>query len=134
MNYLLDTNICIYIIKQKPPEVMHHFNNLHGSRVMLSSVSVYELLFGIEKNQSAKRNKKALENFIAPLEIIDFTQEDAKYAARIRAAMQKAGTPIGPYDLQIAGIALNHGLALVTNNTKEFARIPALKLENWVAS
>lgn len=131
MNYLLDTNICIYIIKQKPPEVIRRFNSLHGAQVMLSSISVYELFWGIEKNQSGKRNERALENFIAPLEVIDFTEDDARQTARIRAELQRAGTPIGPYDLQIAGIALNHGLTLVTNNTKEFERVKGLRLENW---
>ncbi len=104
MDYLLDTNICIYIIKHKPAVVRQRFAALKKTQVYISSISVFELAFGIENGQPGKRNRQALNQFLAPLEIIEFGKEDALYAARIRAALKRMGTPIGPYDLQIAAI------------------------------
>ena len=132
MNYLLDTNICIYLIKTKPPAVLQHFKTLAPTQVCISSITVFELLFGVENSQSPQRNREALDMFLKPMNIIDFTADDAKHAARIRAELKKQGTPIGAYDLQIAAIALNHNFTLVTNNTAEFVRVTGLVLENWV--
>jgi tRNA(fMet)-specific endonuclease VapC len=87
---------------------------------------------GIEKNNSQQRNQAALENFIAPLTIVDFSLDAAKKAATIRNALEKQGTPIGAYDIQIAAIALSLDMTLLTNNTREFERVQGLKLENWV--
>lgn len=132
MNYLLDTNICIYLIKTKPPAVLQHFKTLAPTQVFISSITVFELLFGVENSQSPQRNREALDMFLKPMNIVDFTADDAKHAARIRAELKKQGTPIGAYDLQIAAIALNHNFTLVTNNTAEFVRVTGLVLENWV--
>lgn len=132
--YLLDTNICIYIIKERPPEVQQHFSRLNNTQVFLSSVTVFELAYGVENSPIATqaRNQKALAYFLQPLNIVDFTTQDAYYTAKIRADLKRKGTPIGAYDLQIAATALTHEFTLVTNNTKEFERIPHLKLENWL--
>lgn len=132
MNYLLDTNICIYLIKEKPPTVLARFKSIKPTQVFISSVTVFELFYGVENNQSAQRNQAALEQFLKPMSVVDFTLEDAKYAARIRADLKRKGTPIGAYDLQIAAIALNNDFTLVTNNTAEFERVAGLPLENWV--
>lgn len=132
--YLLDTNICIYLIKQHPPEVLARFQQIQLKQLHISSISVYELYYGIEKNNSQKRNAGALENFLAPLTVVDFTLEAAKKAAIIRSHLQKQGTPIGSYDIQIAAIALSLNMTLLTNNTREFERVKGLKLENWVSA
>lgn len=130
--YLLDTNICIYLIKKHPPEVLARFQQIHLKQLHIPSITVFELYYGIEKNNSQQRNLAALENFIAPLTVVDFNLDAAKKAARVRNTLQKQGTPIGVYDLQIAAIALSLNMILLTNNTREFERIKDLKLENWV--
>ena len=134
MKYLLDTNICIYLIKEKPPEVLACFTALKPNQVFLSAISVFELHFGVEKSQASKRNLAALEQFLRPMTVLDFTTKEAKYAAKIRADLQRKGAPIGAYDIQIAATALAHGLTVVTNNTSEFERVVGLKLENWVSA
>ena len=131
MKYLLDTNICIYLIKEKPPQVLERFIALKPTQVYVSAISVFELHFGVEKSQTPKRNLAALEQFLHPMTAIEFTPKEAKQAAKIRADLQKKGMPIGAYDIQIAATALAHGLTLVTNNTSEFERVVGLKLENW---
>lgn len=130
--YLLDTNICIYLIKKHPPEVLAKFQQIQLKQLHIPSIAVFELYYGIEKNSSQQRNLSALENFIAPLTVVDFTLEAAKKAAKVRSALEKQGTPIGVYDLQIAAIALAENMTLLTNNTREFERVKGLKLENWV--
>lgn len=130
--YLLDTNICIYLIKKHPPEVLARFQQIQIKQLHIPTITLFELYYGIEKNNSQQRNLAALENFIAPLTIVDFTLDAAKKAAKIRCNLQKQGTPIGAYDLQIAAIALSLNMTLLTNNTREFERVNGLKLENWV--
>ena len=95
---------------------------------------MFELNYGIEKNNAQKRNLLALENFIAPLTVVDFNLEAAKKAAQIQSTLQNKGMPIGPYDTQIAAIALSLNMVLLTNNTREFERVDGLKLENWVVN
>jgi len=125
IRYLLDTNICIYLIKKHPPEVLARFQQI---QLHIPTITLFELYYGIEKNNSQQRNLVALENFIAPLTVVDFTLD----AAKIRNNLQKLGTPIGAYDIQIAAIALSLNMTLLTNNTREFERVKGLKLENWV--
>lgn len=132
MRYLLDTNICIYLIKKHPPEVLARFQQIQIKQLHIPTITLFELYYGIEKNNSQQRNLTALENFIAPLTVVDFTVDAAKKAARIRNHLQKQGTPIGAYDIQIAAIALSLNMTLLTNNTREFERVKGLKLENWV--
>ncbi len=131
-HYLLDTNICIYIINKRPPEVFERFRRMKLVQLHIPTIVVFELYFGLEKNQSHRRNASFLENFIAPLSVTGFSMEAAKCAAKIRANLRNQGTFIGAYDIQIAAVAMTEGMVLLTNNTKEFERIEGLKLENWV--
>ncbi|WP_428357155.1 type II toxin-antitoxin system tRNA(fMet)-specific endonuclease VapC [Methyloprofundus sp.] len=130
--YLLDTNICIYLIKQHPPEVLQRFQQIQIQQLHIPTISIFELYYGIAKNNSQQRNLKALENFIAPLTVVDFSIEAAKKAASIRATLEKQGNTIGAYDIQIAAVASSLNMTLLTNNTREFERVEGLKLENWV--
>lgn len=132
MNYLLDTNICIYIIKKQPQEVLEKFNNLSPGNVALSSITLAELNYGIMKSSDPTKNQEALSKFLTPLEILDFDYLATLEYGIIRAYLEKKGTPIGPLDTLIAAHAKSQNLTLVTNNEKEFERIPDLKIENWV--
>jgi len=132
IRYLLDTNICIYLIKERPKEVLEQFRKHSPEEVAISTVTLFELQYGIEKSRFRDRSRSALSKFILPLDIIELDYAAAREAAIIRARLEEAGTPIGSYDLLIAGIAKSRGLILVTNNTREFERIEGLKLENWV--
>ena len=133
IRYLLDTNICIYLIKKHPPEVLARFQQVQIKQLHIPTITLFELYYGIEKNNSQQRNLSALESFIAPLTVVDFTLDAAKKAAKIRNYLQKQGTPIGAYDIQIAAIALSLNMTLLTNNIREFERVKGLKLENWVS-
>ena len=132
MNFLLDTNICIYLIKQKPPEVLQKFKAYNVGDIGISSISVAELEFGVYKSQFPERNQQALEQFLLPLTIVDFDAGAAKMYGKVRAILEKQGTPIGSLDTLIAAHALSLQITLITNNVKEFSRVPNLKLENWV--
>jgi tRNA(fMet)-specific endonuclease VapC len=132
MHYLLDTNICIYLIKKHPSEVLERFRQHSPQDVAISTITLFELRYGIEKSQYRQRSKGALAKFLLPLNLINLDSSSAIEAAGIRAQLEKKGMPIGPYDLLIAGLAKSHGMTLVTNNTKEFERVVDLRLENWV--
>ncbi|REA62401.1 VapC toxin family PIN domain ribonuclease [Dyadobacter luteus] len=132
MKYLLDTNIIAYIINNRPPEVFSKFQSLSRGDLLVSSIVVAELWFGVAKSQKKEQNKVALEIFLEPLTIVDFDLTAAKFYAIIRADLQSSGSVIGSNDLLIAAHALSLGLTLVTNNTKEFGRVSGLTLENWV--
>jgi len=133
MRFMLDTNLCIYAIKHRPPEVIAALRAHESAGLGLSSITVAELYFGVAKSGSA-RNLSALEQFLAPLELADFDRSAAAAYGPLRAALEAAGTPIGPLDTQIAAHALALGVTLVSNNTREFARVPGLRLENWVGA
>ncbi len=130
--YLLDTNICIYIINKRPPVVFERFRRIKLMQLHIPTIVISELYFGLEKNQSHKRNASFLEKFIAPLSVTGFSIDAAKQAAKIRYHLRQQGRPIGAYDIQIAAVAMAENMVLITNNTKEFERIEGLKLENWV--
>ncbi len=132
MHYLLDTNICIYLIKKRPPEVLEKFRQHSPLNVAISTVTLFELEYGAQKSQRIKRTQEALAKFLLPLILLDVDRPAAIDAAVIRAKLERNGTPIGPYDLLIAGLARSRNLILVTNNTKEFERIDDLLLENWI--
>jgi tRNA(fMet)-specific endonuclease VapC len=131
MEYLLDTNICIYIIKKKPIEVFHKFKNLTIGDVGISSITLAELQYGIEKSSSPEKNRDALEKFLTPIEILEFGYEATVEYGKIRAELEKNGVPIGPLDMLIASHAKSLNMVLVTNNVREFERIADLKIENW---
>ncbi len=130
--YLLDTNICIYIINNSPKQVVDRIKKLKVNQVKLSSISLAELEYGVSKSSSREKNRKALIQFASAFDIVYFNDNDAEVYGLIRAELEKRGQVIGPYDMQIAAQAVTRNLILVTNNTEEFARIPSLRLENWV--
>jgi tRNA(fMet)-specific endonuclease VapC len=132
MRYLLDTNICIYLIKKRPAEVLDRFRQHSPKDVAISTITLFELQYGIEKSQYRQRSEDALTKFLQPLDLIDLDRSSAIEAANICAQLERSGMPIGPYDLLIAGLARSTDMTLVTNNTREFERIADLRLENWV--
>lgn len=132
MKYLLDTNICIYLIKQQPASVLKRFNRLVPGDVCISIMTLYELIYGAYKSMKVEQNIAAINRFTAPLEIVHFDVRDADVCAKIRVVLENQGQIIGPMDLQIAAQAIARNAVLVTNNQKEFERVPELKLENWV--
>ena len=131
MRYMLDTNICIYAIIHKPEQVLSHLQEHTPSEVCISSVTYAELMHGVEKSKARERNRIALALLLANIEIMNFDTPAAESYGKVRADLERAGTPIGPLDTMIAGHALSLGYTLVTNNTKEFERITDLPLENW---
>ena len=131
MNYMLDTNICIYLIKQKPEKVLRHFKAHSLGDVGISSITLAELRYGAEKSQQVQKNRGALDEFTLPLEIVDFDEEAASAYGTVRAALEKAGTPVGSMDMLIGAHALSLGVTLVTNNMSEFKQIKNLKLVDW---
>lgn len=132
MRFLLDTNICIYIIKQKPQKVLQRFNAYQVGDIGISAITVAELELGIQKSQFPVRNQQALTQFLLPLTIVDFDRTAALVYGNIRARLEKQGTLIGSLDTLIAAHALSLQATLVTNNVKEFSRVPNLQLDNWV--
>lgn len=131
MKYLLDTNICIYLIKKNPLTVIRHLETLPIDAVGISSITFAELAYGVEKSQQCEKNKTCLEEFVLPLAIIPFDDQAALHYGMIRAYLEKKGTPIGPLDLMIAAHAQYLKMTLVTNNMKEFKRVPHLMIEDW---
>jgi tRNA(fMet)-specific endonuclease VapC len=131
MNYLLDTNICIYIIRKKPPAVLKRVQAKKPGQVAISTITLVELEYGIARSQYPDRNRIALLEFLFPFTILDFDQKACAAYGRIRASLGSKGKPIGPMDLLLAAQATSHDLILVTNNEKEFRRIDGLRIENW---
>ena len=131
MKYMLDTNICIYLIKQKPPQVLKHFKTHVVGDIGISSVTIAELRYGVAKSQRVEKNRQALDEFILPLEIADFDEKAAERYGTVRSTLEKAGNPIGHMDMLIGAHALSLGITLVTNNTREFKQIRNLKVEDW---
>lgn len=133
LRYLLDTNICIYIINRRPVEVFMHFEHLHAGEVGISSITAAELRYGVEKSGS-QRNAQALEKFLAPLDVLPFDEVAARRYGALRSGLERTGRPIGALDQLIAAHALALEVVLVSNNIREFERVPGLALENWVAA
>lgn len=130
MRFMLDTNICIYAIKHRPAMVLAALRANEAAGLGVSCITVAELEYGVAKSGSA-RNQRALQQFLEPLEVADFDRAACAAYGRVRAALERAGTPIGPLDLQIAAHAMALGVTLVSNNVREFSRVPGLKLVNW---
>lgn len=130
LKYLLDTNTCIFTIKNKPTLVRERFN-LNTSRLCISSVTLMELIYGAEKSQAPERNLAVLEGFIARLDVLNYDAAAAAHSGQIRAELSRQGLPIGPFDVMIAGHARSQGLIVVTNNTREFARVDGLRIADW---
>ena len=131
LRYLLDTNICIFTIKNKPPHLRSLFN-AHAAQMCVSQVTVMELYYGAYRSQQVERNLSVIEGFIARLPVTPYDSQAADHTAQIRAELASRGTPIGPYDAMIAGNARSQGLIVVTNNTREFNRVEGLRVEDWL--
>jgi tRNA(fMet)-specific endonuclease VapC len=132
MDYLLDTNICIELIRRRSAKILRRLQKCQIGQVGISSITLAELQYGVYKSRDPQRNKMALVEFCAPLEIPPFDDRAASVYGRIRTAIEEAGKPIGPMDMLIAAHALALGAILVTNNQREFARVPKLHIENWL--
>jgi len=128
---MLDTNICIYAIKHKPEKVFLKLQKVEPEDVCISSITYAELVHGVEKSKAVERNRLALSLLLSNIEILDFDVDAADAYGKVRADLEKKGTPIGPLDMMIAGHALSLGYKVVTNNVKEFERVKGLKIENW---
>ena len=132
MKLMLDTNICIYIIKQQPVTVLKRFLEYQIGDIGISSITLSELRYGVAKSTHQEKNAKALDEFIIPLEVVSFDEKAAHVYGDIRATLEKTGTPIGAMDMLIAAHAVSLGISLVTNNTREFIRIPTLNVIDWI--
>lgn len=133
MKIMLDTNTCIYIIKQKPQRVLKHFRDYSIGDICISSITLAELQYGVAKSQYVQKNQEALNEFVLPLEIAHFAENAARVYGEVRANLEKAGKPIGSMDTLIGAHALRLGATLVTNNTSEFRQIKGLKVTDWTA-
>ncbi len=131
IRYLLDTNICIYVIRNKPSRLIQHLQSLRIADVGISSITLSELEYGVAKSQKPPQNKLALAEFLAPIEILPYDDMAAVQYGEIRALLERQGTPIGSLDMLIAAHALSLNSILVTNNESEFRRVPGLIVENW---
>ena len=132
MMFLIDTNICIYIMNDHPPQVIQKFREIGVGNVCISSITVSELQYGVCKSKQIKKNIKRLDEFLSPFEIISYDESASIYYGQIRSHLEKKGNVIGPLDMLIAAHALSEKLTLITNNEKEFKRVKSLKVENWV--
>ena len=131
MKYMLDTNICIYAIKNKPESVIRKVLAQTPEDLCISVITYAELMHGVEKSQAVEKNRIALSLFLSAITVLDFNSRAAEVYGEIRAELEKKGTPIGPMDLLISGHAKSQNLVLVTNNTREFARVTGLQIEDW---
>ncbi|AZF38890.1 VapC toxin protein [Pseudomonas sp. R4-34-07] len=131
LKFMLDTNICIFTIKNRPQQVRETFKKHYG-QLAISTVTLMELIYGAEKSSNPERNLADIEGFAARLEVLKYDQDAAMHTGQLRAELARAGTPIGPYDQMIAGHARSQGLIMVTNNRREFDRVPGLRVEDWV--
>lgn len=130
--YLLDTNICIYFLKNTYPPLTEKLLSHSPSELAISSVTVFELEYDAAKSKWGERTRQKLAMFLAPFNIISFDADDAVIAGRLRADLTKQGLPIGPYDIQIAGQAVSGNMIMVTHNIGEFSRVPGITLEDWM--
>ena len=131
MKYLIDTNICIYIMNNRPVDVIKKFKQFNPGEIGISTITVSELQYGVSESTYRKENQHRLDEFLAPLEILAYSEIAARTYGDIRFQLENRGKPIGPLDLIIAAQALSQNLIMVTNNDKEFKRIKNLEVENW---
>lgn len=131
LKFILDTNICIYVIKRRPVEMLETFNNYAGL-MCISSVTYAELCHGVEKSTRPEQNRLAVEDFVSRLSVLPYGEKAAQHYGDIRAELERLGTPIGVNDLHISAHARSEGLVLISNNLKEFKRISGLRLDNWL--
>jgi len=131
LRYMLDTNICIQVIKTRPENLRERFNRF-AEQICVSSITLGELYYGAEKSRKQAANFAAIEQICGQLTVLPFADRAAHHFAMIRCELEREGKPIGPYDLPIAGHARSEGLTVVTNNEREFARVQGLRTENWL--
>ena len=131
LKYMLDTNIAIYVIKRKPFDLLAIFNR-HAGQMCMSSITLAELLHGVQKSQQPERNLEQVEDFVSRLQTLDYGLKAANHYGEIRAKLERKGKPIGVNDLHIGAHARSEGLTLVTNNQREFERIEGLRVDNWL--
>ncbi|NOR45802.1 MAG: PIN domain-containing protein [Candidatus Delongbacteria bacterium] len=132
MKYMLDTNICIYIIKKKPISVIEKLKKMKIDDIAISIITLSELAYGVEKSSAPAKNRIALTEFLSPINIMEYNDNAALFYGRIRADLERKGSIIGPMDLLIASHALALDLTLITNNEKEFKRVNGLRVKNWI--
>jgi tRNA(fMet)-specific endonuclease VapC len=132
LRYMLDTDICIYVMRDRPFGIQQRFD-ASADELCISMITLSELLYGAEKSDRCAQNLGAVERFSARLEVLPFSVAAAAHYGQIRAELEHAGSPAGPYDMLIGGHARSEGLTVVTNNVREFARMPGLRVENWVS-
>ena len=130
LTYMLDTNICIYVMKNYPPNLLGKFNAL-AEQLCISSITLGELHYGAEKSARRADNLIAIQHFTARLDVLAFETKAAAHYGQVRAELERAGAICGPHDMQIGGHARSEGLIVVTNNMREFSRMPGLRTENW---
>ncbi|MBI3706196.1 MAG: tRNA(fMet)-specific endonuclease VapC [Proteobacteria bacterium] len=130
LQYMLDTNICIYVIKDYPPKLRQRFNRL-AEQLCISTITLAELHYGAEKSARRLENLQAIEHFVARLDVLPFSPQAAAHCGQMRAELEHAGTPAGPHDMLIAAHARAEGLIVVTNNARAFKRMPGIRAENW---
>ncbi len=131
LQYMLDTNIAIYVIKRRPVEILETFNE-HAGQLCISSITLAELLHGVEKSASPAKNQHVLDDFVSRLTVLKYGAKAAVHYGSIRADLERKGTPIGVNDLHIAGHARSEAMALISNNLREFERVDGLRTDNWV--
>ena len=131
LEYMLDTNICIHVIKNYPPELRERFNAV-AEQLCISSITLAELHYGAEKSARRLENLRVVAQFCARLEVLAFPEKAAAHFGQIRAEIERHGTPVGPLDMLIGAHARAEGLTVVTNNAREFRRLPGVRVENWV--
>jgi len=130
LTYMLDTNICIYVMKNYPPTLQDKFNSL-AEQICISSITLGEVHYGAEKSARRADNLTAIEHFVARLDVLPFDAKAAAHYGQVRAELALKRTPCGPHDMQIGGHARSEGLIVVTNNLREFSRMPGVRVENW---
>lgn len=131
LSYMLDTNICIHVMKSYPAALLDKFNEL-AEQLCISSITLGELHYGAEKSARRAENLRAIQHFVARLEVLPFADRAAAHYGQVRAELERAGKPCGPHDMQIGGHARSEGLIVVTNNMREFTRMPGVRAENWI--
>ena len=131
MKLMLDTNVCIYLIKQRPASILERFTSHAVGDIGLSVITLAELEYGVTKSSRPARNREALEQFVSPLDVVSFDRHAAAAYGRLRTALEKKGQPIGSLDLLIAAHAVSLDVGLVTHNVKEFGKVPGVRIEDW---